>query len=72
LGITEVSDAVAIVVSEETGVISLTNAGKINRYLDEKSLREKLRALYTPESKLFNINNLRNWRPKRNGGEKKK
>jgi diadenylate cyclase len=30
LGITEESDAVAVVVSEETGTISLANAGRIN------------------------------------------
>ena len=49
LGITEVSDAVAIVVSEETGVISLTSGGKINRYLDEKMLLEKLLTIYNAE-----------------------
>lgn len=40
LGITEQSDAVAIIVSEETGAISLAHKGKLVRYLDEKSLRE--------------------------------
>lgn len=40
LGITEQSDAVAIIVSEETGAISLAHEGKLIRYLDEKSLRE--------------------------------
>lgn len=42
LGLTEVSDAIAIVVSEETGVISLANEGKLTRYLDEKTLRSTL------------------------------
>jgi len=42
LGITEISDAVALVVSEETGVISLAREGKLTRYLDEKTLREVL------------------------------
>lgn len=42
LGITEITDAVAIVISEETGVISLAHEGKLTRYLDEKTLRSTL------------------------------
>lgn len=45
LGITEHSDAVAVVVSEETGAISLANAGKIIRHIEVKALREMLSAL---------------------------
>src|SRR5260370_1371074 len=33
LGISEVSDAVCVIVSEETGQISVTNGGRINRLL---------------------------------------
>ncbi len=43
LGITEISDAIAIVVSEETGVITIASNGKLTRYLDSKALREMLR-----------------------------
>lgn len=39
LGITEDSDAVAIVVSEETGLISFVRAGRIKRALDAMRLR---------------------------------
>jgi diadenylate cyclase len=39
LGVTELSDATAIVVSEETGVISVVREGKMTRYLDEESLK---------------------------------
>jgi len=45
IGITEHSDAVAIVVSEETGAISLANSGKIIRYVEAHALREMLGAL---------------------------
>lgn len=42
VGVTEHSDAVTVIVSEETGTISLAQAGKLIRHLDEKTLREML------------------------------
>ena len=42
LGITEETDAVAVVVSEETGVISVVFDGEIVRDLDGKGLRNAL------------------------------
>jgi len=42
IGISEVSDAISLIVSEETGVISLATEGKLFRNLDEKQLREVL------------------------------
>ncbi len=49
LGISENSDALAIVVSEETGVISIANNGKLTRYLDSKGLKEILKKVYVKE-----------------------
>jgi diadenylate cyclase len=43
IGITEETDAVAIIVSEETGSISVAMGGQIERYLDGDSLRQRLR-----------------------------
>ena len=40
IGITEISDSMVIIVSEETGVISFTKMGRLSRYLDTKSLKE--------------------------------
>lgn len=48
LGISEESDAVAIIVSEETGIISMALDGKLTRYLDPRGLRERLMAIYNP------------------------
>ncbi len=42
IGITEVSDALAVIVSEETGTISLAVEGRLIRDLDIPGLREKL------------------------------
>lgn len=42
LGLTEITDALAIVVSEETGGISIGIDGVLTRFMDEKTLRELL------------------------------
>ncbi len=49
LGITEQSDALAIVVSEETGAISVARNGRIVRRLDEKRLSRIIETFYQPE-----------------------
>ena len=46
LGISEVSDAHILIVSEENGVISLAHEGNLTRYLDIKSLHEVLEEIY--------------------------
>jgi diadenylate cyclase len=45
IGLTEESDAVAIVVSEETGLISVSLKGEIERGLTPDQLRDRLRGL---------------------------
>ncbi len=45
IGITEETDAVAVIISEETGTISLAVAGNIERELSVDRLRERLSAL---------------------------
>lgn len=48
LGITEQTDALSIVVSEETGIITLMNNGRYVRNMDEGKLRKVLGGLLTP------------------------
>jgi len=48
LGISEVSDAVAVVVSEETGSISVAHNGRMIQRLDAARLRHILSAFYRP------------------------
>lgn len=55
LGVSEVSDAVAIVVSEETGSISVVNTGRMIRRLDAERLENILRALYRPSQPVRGI-----------------
>ena len=66
MGISEVTDALTIIVSEETGAISFTKNGEIKRELDEEKLanilkQNLLQLVKTPET------NLMNWRGKKNG-----
>jgi diadenylate cyclase len=50
IGITEETDAVAVIVSEETGIISAAVGGKITRNLDGSALRSVLRSSMEGES----------------------
>ena len=48
LGISEVSDAIAVVVSEETGAISIAHAGRMIRRIDPERLENILVAFFHP------------------------
>jgi len=49
LGISERSDCLVIVVSEETGSISIAERGSLARYLDTKTLKQILIDMYKPK-----------------------
>ncbi|MDR7857702.1 diadenylate cyclase CdaA [Tissierella sp.] len=49
LGISEKSDSLSIIVSEETGSISIAENGTIARHLDSKTLKQILTDMYKPK-----------------------
>jgi len=50
LGISEVSDAVSVVVSEQSGSISISHAGRMIRRIDPERLENILTAFFRPEA----------------------
>jgi diadenylate cyclase len=50
LGISEVSDAVSVVVSEQSGSISISNSGRMIRRIDPERLENILAAFFRPDN----------------------
>ena len=46
IGITETVNVTSLIVSEETGIISIAHGGKIKRYADSEMLRQTLKEYY--------------------------
>ena len=67
IGISEKSDALVLIVSEETGIITLVEDGVLERYLDGKTLEKRLLALYLQDAQ--NDNNRVKALFRRNGGD---
>lgn len=66
MGVSEVTDALTVVVSEETGGITVTKNGELFRDISEEQLTEMLRhELNEPESAAVSLR--WNWRGKRHG-----
>lgn len=55
IGITENSDAIAIIVSEETGIISIAVDGKLSRFLDIKTVEKTLLNIYLSQIPAENV-----------------
>jgi len=53
IGITETTDAVSLIVSEETGIISMAREGRLTRHLDGRSLTILLTELFTPDQSMY-------------------
>lgn len=50
LGISETTDAVVLIASEETGILSVAREGRLTRYLDAKTLNALLMEIFDPEA----------------------
>ncbi|NLT48258.1 MAG: TIGR00159 family protein, partial [Clostridiales bacterium] len=68
LGITEHSDSIALIVSEETGIISIAIDGKLSRFLDIKTVEKTLLNLYLSQMADDDVKNFISKLFKRNGG----
>jgi diadenylate cyclase len=55
IGITEHSDAIALIVSEESGIISMAVDGKLTRFLDIRSVEKTLLNLFLSEATETNL-----------------
>lgn len=66
IGISEVSDSMTIIVSEETGDVSVAVGGELFRGLDADNLRKKLSYI---QNKSLDVKRFRLWKGKRNEGK---
>ena len=64
IGLSEQCDALVVVVSEETGTISVAENGRMVRHLDTEKLKNILRPAFTsPQKGLKDL--IRNWRKRK-------
>ncbi|MFC1596055.1 diadenylate cyclase CdaA [Candidatus Margulisiibacteriota bacterium] len=56
IGLSENTDALIIVTSEETGIISIAENGVLTRYLNKQTLEKKLLSVYQSEAKENKLN----------------
>lgn len=66
IGISEVSDSMTIIVSEETGEVSVAVGGELFRGLDADNLRKKLSYI---QNKSLDVKRFRLWKGKKNEGK---
>ena len=58
IGISEVSDSLTIIVSEETGAVSVAQGGEIYRELTQDGLREQLKIIQDADSEMTRLQSL--------------
>ena len=69
IGITEHTDAVSIIVSEESGVISVAREGRLTRFLDSKGIEKYLLNIYLKPEEEEKNPIIRFLKKKRGGGK---
>jgi len=68
LGVSETTDAIALIVSEETGIISIAKGGRLIRHLDVKALRTMLEDMYLAKKNQKNLLPHLKWRTEKKEG----
>ena len=68
LGVSESTDALVLIVSEETGIISLAQNGRLTRHLDADAIRKVLRTVYQQEHTFLWRLTHKQLLPKKKGG----
>lgn len=68
LGISEVTDSLTIVASEETGLVSLAVGGELIRDIDRESLKSKLNFI---QKKSIDVKRFRLWKVRQKNNERK-
>lgn len=65
IGITEASDALVFIVSEETGIVSMAEDGKLDRFLDAKTIEKSMLNIYlntvAEENSSFGFQTIMKW-----------
>ena len=71
VGISEVSDSVTIIVSEETGYVSVAKEGRLQKKVDEKELTDILESLLAEKNNGHNMDVLKKWKDRWKNGKTK-
>lgn len=65
IGVSETTDAIVFIVSEETGIISVARGGKLIRHLDAKAIKDILATMYHDSSN-STLESIKKWLKGRN------
>ena len=71
VGISEVSDSVTIIVSEETGYVSVAKEGRLQKKVNEKELTDILESLLAEKNNGHNMDVLKKWKDRWKNGKTK-
>ncbi|MBE5934392.1 MAG: TIGR00159 family protein [Lachnospiraceae bacterium] len=61
VGVSEISDSLTIIVSEETGKVSIAKGGKITRNITVENLRKRLRNMQNNTAEIKRVKSLKGW-----------
>ena len=71
IGLSEQSDAVVVIVSEETGKVSVAREGRLRRDVDDKTLTDILHSLLSEKGGSHNMEVFKKWKDRLKNGKTK-